>query len=96
MSNKVEVVGTTPDGVFVVTGVFKMFDTIGLPLDMIFDLCKERNWVPSWKHFYDDARDNGWSHKTIQNRLLANVEAVYGIEYAKHVIKVLQEYSDIL
>lgn len=36
-----EIVGVTPDGKEVVSGVFRVFDTMGLPLDTVFDLCDQ-------------------------------------------------------
>ena len=84
--------GITPENVIVVDNVFKLFDSLGLPLDAVFDLCKEKNMMPSWTHFYDDAIKQGWSHETIMNRLSINVSDVYGKEFCDEVIKRLELY----
>lgn len=87
-----ESVGVTPEGKQVITGVFKMFDTMGLSLDIIFDLCEQSNLTPSWIHFYDDAIKQGWSEKTVLNRLETNISDVYGRPYWLEVEKRLHAY----
>ena len=83
-----DTVGITPEGKKVVSGVFRVFDTIGLPLDVIFDLCEQENLMPSWTHFYDDAI----KEKTIYNRLETNVSDVYGKPFWLEVKKRLELY----
>ena len=83
-------VGVTPDGIIVVDGIFKMFDTLGLPLADLFELCLSRNMWPSMPHFYDDAIKAGWKHKTIILRLRESLGDVKGTEYAEEVIKRLE------
>lgn len=85
-------VGITDDGKKVVSGVFSVFDTCGLPLDIVFDLCERHSLMPSWIHFYDDAINQGWTDKTIFNRLETNVSDVYGKEFWIEVEKRLQLY----
>ena len=91
-----KVVGNTKDGVNVVDGVFKMFDSTGLPLDVIFDQCKQRNLLPSWIHLYHDAINQGWQDKTIFNRLETNISDVWGREYYHEVKLRLDLYVDRL
>jgi alanyl-tRNA synthetase len=95
MKNHVKVVGKTEDGELVVSGIFKIFDTLGLPLDVIFDLCKTSNMLPSWIHFYDEATSYGWKDKTIVNRLETNIRDVYGKEYADTVMCRLKQYTGV-
>ncbi len=90
--NNPKQVAVTPEKVMVIDGVFKLFDTLGVPLDAVFDLCKEKNMMPSWTHFYDDAIKQGWSQETIMNRLSINVSDVYGKEFCDEVIKRLELY----
>jgi len=87
-----EVVGHTPEGKQVVSGVFRVFDTCGLPLDVVFDLCDENNLIPSWTHFYDDAIKQGWSDKTIFNRLSSTIPDSYGKPYWLELEKRLNLY----
>lgn len=92
MSKKsfIQVVGETEDGIKIVSGVFKLFDTNGLPLDIVFDLCKQSNMIPSWTHFYNEALEYGWSKKTVLNRLHDNINDVYGKDYRDIVIRRLE------
>ena len=39
---------TTTDNRIVVDGVFRIMDTVGLPLDIIVQELKDRNLVPAW------------------------------------------------
>lgn len=87
-----DIVGVMEDGRKVVSGVFQVFDTCGLPLDIVFDLCEQKNMMPSWIHFYDDAIKQGWSEKTIFNRLETNVSDVYGRPFWLEVEERLKTY----
>jgi hypothetical protein len=80
------VVGVTTDRHAVVSGLFKLFDTSGLPLDTIFLLCVEKGFMPSWIDFYAEARMSGWAHKTIINRLSNSISDVYGNDFRDVVI----------
>lgn len=62
-------VGITKDGVHVVDGVFRLMDTIGLPLDIICQELKDRNLMPAWDYFILDAKNAGWKRKTILRKL---------------------------
>ena len=59
-------VGTTTDNRIVVDGVFRLMDTVGLPLDIIVQELKDRNLVPAWDEFILDAKNAGWKGKTIR------------------------------
>jgi len=87
-----DIIGLSEDNKQVVDGVFKLFDSTGLPLDVIFDQCKENNMVPSWIHFYEDALRQGWKYKTIFNRLETNVSDVWGRDYYNEIKTRLDKY----
>lgn len=89
-------VGITPENKKVVNGVFDMFATIGLPLDVVFDLLDQRGCIPSWTHFYDDAIKQGWKHETIVNRLRDNIADVYGKEFSDGVLERIELYAQTL
>lgn len=90
-----DILGITKDGTTVVSGVFRLFDTCGLPLDIILDLCQENNLMPSWTHFYDDAITQGWIDKTIFNRLETNISDTYGKSFWLSVKKRLELYIEL-
>lgn len=84
--SKVKIIGKTTDGKLVVKGIFKLFDTTGMPLFMVFESCEQNNWLPSWIDFYNEAVEAGWTHKTIVNRLSESLSDTYGKEYSDVVI----------
>ena len=54
----------------VVSGVFYLADTIGLPLDIIVEYLRENEVTPAWDFYVKEAREAGWKDKTIRNKLL--------------------------
>lgn len=91
MLPKVQIVGKDPTGKSIVCGIFKLFDTTGLPLYIVFDMCKERDWIPSWIHFYKESQTAGWSHKTIIDRLRDGMQGVYETDFVNTVISRLDK-----
>ena len=53
----------------VVTGAFKIMDTVGLPLDIIRDMLHDEGMTIAWDYFISDARKAGWQDKTIANKM---------------------------
>jgi len=94
MLPKVKIIGKSTDGQLVVSGIFKFFDTTGVPLFVIFDLCKQHNWLPSWIHLYKEAQMQGWKHKTIINRLREGMQDIYEKEFILKVIERLNSVTD--
>ena len=86
----INVVGKTENGELVVAGVFKLYDTCGLPLQTVFEQCVENKWIPSWLHFYTEAHRAGWKDKTIFLRLTDAITDIYGQEYCDVVINRLK------
>ena len=87
----IKIVGKTEDNKVVVAGLFKLYDTSGLPLPIIFDLCQEKNWIPSFLDFYLEATKAGWKEKTILLRLEEALIDIYGIEFSENVLKRLKK-----
>ena len=71
-------VGVTADGRRVYGGVFAMYDTHGLPLDVLFGEALRRGHAIAWLDFYDDALRAGWKRK----RILDAID--YGLRDAVH------------
>ena len=83
--------GETTDGRTVVRGVFRLFETEGLPLDVIFDVLKERNYIPDWEYFVQEAEGAGMKHRDrILLKLDAAIADTYGPEMRNVVISRLQ------
>lgn len=74
-------VGNTEDGTPVFSGIYKFFETHGMPLDELLMLLKERSTLPSWLHFYDEARAAGMKHDRILSKLDPAISDVYGAKF---------------
>jgi hypothetical protein len=83
--------GTTTDGRTVVRGVFQLYETEGLPLDVIFDSLIARNSIPDWIHFVQEAEDAGMKLDRILSKLDPAISDTYGPETRDVVIRRLME-----
>jgi len=86
-------VGVTPDGKKIYSGVFKFFSAHGLPLDVLFNLALEQNWMPCWVSFYKEAIAAGMNHKRVLAKLEEAIADSYGVELSKTVIEKLEQLS---
>jgi len=91
--NPIDIIGETTDDKIVVKGLFKMYDTLGLPLEVMFDELQAKGIVPSWIDFYNEAKEAGWKHKTIISRLSESIFDVWGKDFRDMVISKLVEYN---
>lgn len=89
-----KLVGKTESGTLVLSGVFKVYETLGIPLDAIFDCLKERNAIPDWLCFYVEAVGAGMKHDRILSKLEPAISDSYGIEMAKKVLEVLERAAN--
>ena len=84
-----EQVGETTDGKAVYAGVYKTFETYGIPLDTLLQTLRDRNGIPCWISFYREAQDAGMKHERILSKLDEALSDVYGAAFRDHVIEVL-------
>lgn len=70
-------VAVTPEGVAIVRGLFKLYDTHGLPLAIALDALRAHNMMPDWLDFYDSAVAAGWTPKRGEACLDEAVADVY-------------------
>ncbi len=70
-------------------GVFKLYDTSGLPLEMVVDRLVQKGARVDWPDFIDSARRHGWKDKTIRSRAVeAITEAIeFDTEYLSEFTK---------
>ena len=74
-------------------GVFSLYESRGVPLDIILDKLREENYVVDWISFYKEARYRAfWNIDTILNKIELALNDVYGKEYSDEVIKRLKFY----
>lgn len=82
-----QVVGQTEDGKSVVSGVFRLEDTAGIPLHITLDYLHQHGFMPDWTDFYMEASRNGWKHKTVIRKLSEAIEEIYGSKFRDVVIE---------
>lgn len=80
------VIGKTPDDKFVVDGIWKTYETHGLPLDIIFDVCLQRGWVPDWSKLYIQMVASGMKHDRILSKLESDINDSFGKDFGEAVI----------
>ena len=93
MTKDFKQVGITPEGKLVMGGVFKFYDTKGMPLPILFMLMQDNNMIPQPLMFYDDATKGGWKHKTIMSKLEEAYCDSYGKMFWESVKPRLVNYS---
>lgn len=69
-----------------------MSSVLGVPLEFLLEMLKERNILVSWTHFYNSSVEHLWSYKTTRERVSTAVFEVYGPEYRDEVMKRLDYY----
>lgn len=89
--NYITLVGYTVDNKPVIGGVWKTYETYGLPLDIIFDVCIRRDWIPSWIDLYKDMKESGMEHSRILSKLEEAINDSFGKDYSGVVISRLSE-----
>ncbi len=75
----------------VYAGVYKLYETHGLPLDIILSSFKDKGWVPDWIDLYLTAISAGMGHARILSKLEESISDSFGKEMADHVISRLKE-----
>jgi hypothetical protein len=85
-----KVVGKTEDGRLVVSGVFRYYETIGIPLDVLFDCLRQKRFIPDWLSFYAEAIRAGMQHDRILAKLEPALSDAFGGEFRDRVIKTLE------
>jgi hypothetical protein len=80
-NNPFNIVGKTPDGQLVISGLLRFEETYGLPLEDILEYVKNNNLVPSWFHVIDEAKKQGVNIHKFLTKLESCVVVVYGRDY---------------
>ncbi len=84
------IVGQTEDGKMVHDGLFRLYDTYGLPFEEIFAHLKKHDGLPCWLSFYTEARRAGWTHNRVLARLGESLSDIYDPHFRSVVIDRLQ------
>lgn len=91
MNDIIYQVGITTDNKIVVNGIWKMFETHGVPLDIIFAICMQRQLVPDWVSLYRQMLDSGMKHSRILSKLEEAISDSFGKEFCEVVISKLEQ-----
>lgn len=85
-------VGATTDGKPTMAGVYRLMETEGIPLEVILMGLREKGFVISWMHFYQEAASAGMEHGRILSRLdPAIVDGGHEPEFRDYVIRALNK-----
>jgi hypothetical protein len=87
----ITVCGKTEDGKSVVYGIYRFFETEGVPLDVIFEILKLKNAIPDWMAFVKEATAAGMKPSRIISMLDTAISDSYGLEMRNAVIPKLHE-----
>lgn len=83
--------GITQNGKPVYGGVFKFYETHGLPLGEILQCFMERDWMVDWIDFHQAAISAGMEHERILSKLEESISDSFGKEFCQHVISTLDQ-----
>src|SRR5271170_5576548 len=84
-TSMLECVGMTSENKQIIGGVYSLYETTGLPLDVILDCIHRKNAMVSWIHFYKEARSAGMKHRRILAKLKEAICDVWGLKFYEHV-----------
>jgi hypothetical protein len=62
---KMQVIATTVDGKRVMSGIWFLKATEGLPLGMVFMMLRDRDMIPCWLSLYEEMKKAGMKHERI-------------------------------
>jgi alanyl-tRNA synthetase len=88
-------VAITSDGKAVMDNVYKLCETHGLPVDVILSLMSERNMVPDWINFFQQAKANGMKHQRIIAKLTGPVAEAYGEDFQTKVFELANKANEL-
>lgn len=89
----IEICGKTEDNKNVVRGVYRFFETEGVPFDIIFEILKSKNAIPDWIALVKEAVLAGMKPSRIISTLDAAISDSYGPEIRDVVIRKLQRVN---
>src|SRR5229473_1571502 len=77
--------GITTEGKLVYKGVYRFFETNGVPLDVLFECIDKKDGVVSWVDFYKEAKYAGMEHDRILSKLEEAICDIWGKDFFKVV-----------
>lgn len=89
--NPIHTIGETTDGKKVVDGIWKTYETHGLPLDILFTLCIRKEYIPDWISLYKQMLHSKMEHSRILAKLEEAINDSFGKEFCDVVISRLDQ-----
>lgn len=89
---RLTVSGKTEDGNLVLKNIFVLFDSRGVPLEIILQKCKEQSFIVDWIDFIDYTIRHKRSIETTLRQVYDALVDVYDSNYADEVLKRLKLY----
>lgn len=74
------------DGLGVVDGVYRFYETHGIPLDVLFEALREHHLVPDWTSFLQEASSAGMKKSRVLSMLEFALSDTYGAAFRDHVL----------
>ena len=90
----ITVVGKTTDGKLVVDGVWKCFETYGLPFDVLFEVCLRKGWVPDWTVLHNQMLKSGMDKGRVLSKLGEAISDTFGKAFCDEVTRRLRALVD--
>lgn len=78
--------GRTTDGRLVVGGVYRFYETEGLPLDVLLEHLQDHQMIPDWQAFVREAILAGMRFDRVVSWLDAAIVDSFGVETRNQVI----------
>jgi hypothetical protein len=82
-------------GKTVLAGVYRFYETEGLPLDTLFEILQGKNAIPCWVSLYKEAGAAGMKHERILSRLETAISDIYGASFKDRVIARLRKLHEV-
>lgn len=92
-NKNLQISGKTEDGKFVIKNVFVYFDSRGIPLDIILEEIKERDFVVDW---YDFLMQVFKAKRGIQTTLNQIYEAVSNVYCENVALIIIEKMKDLI
>lgn len=91
----VNIISKTADGKALVSGIYKLYETEGIPLDIIFTYCQASGYMVSWLHFMEEALQAGMKASRVISKLEEALSDAWP-EYKSIIIRTLETiYIDL-
>lgn len=86
-----KVVGKTSDGRSVVRGVFRFYETEGVPLEVLLDFLHDHGMIPDWIAYVEEATGAGMAAGRVLSALNEAIFDSYGKGVRDEVLSRLRQ-----